>query len=201
MTNKEKYISLLTSVPNTDGLVEWLCKTDFFTAPASTKYHGAYEQGLVEHSLNVLSELMASKNAKLFTDESIIKVALLHDICKANTYLRTIKAQKSYETEVVQSAKPYSIKRDDRGLYVWTNKETYEFKDDFPYGHGEKSVLLASRFIDLTEEEIMAIRWHMGAFDEAVKGGFNLSQVFERYPLALELHIADLRASYLVEKR
>ena len=181
MTNKEKYISLLTSVPNTDGLVEWLCKTDFFTAPASTKYHGSYEGGLVEHSLNVLSELSASKNAKLFTDESIIKVALLHDICKANFYVVDYR----------------NAKIDGK----WEQVPFYTVKDDFPYGHGEKSVLLASRFIDLTEEESVAIRWHMGAFDEAVKGGFNLSQVFERYPLALELHIADLRASYLVEKR
>ena len=181
MTNKEKYISLLTSIPNTDGLVEWLCKTDFFTAPASTKYHNSFEGGLVAHSLAVLSELRASKNAKLFTDESIIKVALLHDICKANFYAVDYR----------------NAKIDGK----WEQVPYYTVKDDFPYGHGEKSVLLASRFIDLTEEESVAIRWHMGAFDVAVKGGFNLSQVFERYPLALELHIADLRASYLVEKR
>ena len=83
----------------------------------------------------------------------------------------------------------------------WEQVPFYTVKDDFPYGHGEKSVLLASRFIDLTEEETMAIRFHMGAFDEAVKGGFNLSQVYEKYPLALELHIADMRATYLVENR
>lgn len=86
MTNKEKYISILSKVPNTERLIEWLDTTDFFTAPASTKFHGAYEEGLVEHSLNVLTELRTSKNAVQFTDESIIKVALLHDICKANFY-------------------------------------------------------------------------------------------------------------------
>lgn len=181
MTNREKYISILSQVPNADGMVEWLTKTDFFTAPASTKFHGAYEQGLVEHSLNVLTELKTSKNANRFSEESIIKVALLHDICKANFYVVDYR----------------NAKIDGK----WEQVPFYTVKDDFPYGHGEKSVLLASRFIDLTDEEMMAIRWHMGAFDEAVKGGFNLSQVYEKYPLALELHIADLRASYLVEKR
>ena len=181
MTNKEKYISILSKVPNTERLIEWLCTTDFFTAPASTKYHGSYESGLVEHSLNVLTELTTSKNAKMFSSESIIKVALLHDICKANFY--TV----DYRNAKIDGQ--------------WERVPFYAVKDNFPYGHGEKSVLLASRFIDLTDEETMAIRWHMGAFDEAVKGGFNLSQVYERYPLAVELHIADLRASYLVEKR
>lgn len=181
MTNREKYITILSEVPNTERLIEWLYTTDFFTAPASTKYHGAYEGGLVEHSLNVYEQLLMSENAGCFGKESIIKVALLHDICKANFY--TV----DYRNAKIDGQ--------------WERVPFYAVKDDFPYGHGEKSVLLASRYIDLTEEETMAIRWHMGAFDEAVNGGFNLSQVFERYPLALELHIADLRASYLVEKR
>lgn len=181
MTNREKYISTLSKVPNADGMVEWLTKTDFFTAPASTKFHGSYEGGLVEHSLNVLTELMTSKNAIRFREESIIKVALLHDICKANFYVVDYR----------------NTKIDGK----WEQVPFYTVKDDFPYGHGEKSVLLASRFLRLTEEETMAIRWHMGAFDEAVKGGFNLSQVYEKYPLALELHIADMRATYIVEQR
>ena len=181
MTNKEKYISILSKVPNTERLIEWLATTDFFTAPASTKYHGAYEGGLVEHSLNVYEQLLMSENAGWFGKESIIKVALLHDICKANFYAVDYR----------------NAKIDGK----WGQVPFYTVTDDFPYGHGEKSVLLASRFLRLSEEEIMAIRWHMGAFDEAVKGGFNLSQVYEKYPLALELHIADMRATYLVEKR
>ena len=181
MNNREKYITILSEVPNTERLIEWLDTTDFFTAPASTKYHGAYEGGLVEHSLNVYEQLLISENACRFGKESIIKVALLHDICKANFY----------------TVDYLNAKIDGQ----WDRVPFYAVNDDFPYGHGEKSVLWASRYTDLTEEETMAIRWHMGAFDEAVKGGFNLSQVFERYPLALELHIADLRASYLVEKR
>lgn len=181
MTNREKYISILSQVPNADGLIEWLTKTDFFTAPASTKFHNSFEGGLVAHSLAVYEQLLMSENADRFSRESIIKVALLHDICKANFYVVDYR----------------NAKIDGK----WEQVPFYTVKDDFPYGHGEKSVLLASRYIDLTDEEIMAIRFHMGAFDEAVKGGFNLSQVYERYPLALELHIADLRASYLVEKR
>lgn len=181
MTNKEKYISILSKVPNTERLIEWLCTTDFFTAPASTKFHGAYEGGLCYHSLAVYDCLKDSVIADTFSQETLIKVALLHDICKANFY--TV----DYRNAKIDGQ--------------WERVPFYAVKDDFPYGHGEKSVLLASRFIDLTDEEVCAIRWHMGAFDEAVKGGFNLSQVYERYPLALELHIADLRASYLVEKR
>ena len=181
MTNKEKYISLLASVPNTDGLVEWLCKTDFFTAPASTKYHNSFEGGLVAHSLAVLSELRASKNAKLFTDESIIKVALLHDICKANFYAVDYR----------------NAKIDGK----WEQVPYYTVKDDFPYGHGEKSVLLASRFIDLTEEEIMAIRWHMGGFDDSARAGnYSIGEAFKLYPLAVMAHLADLEATYLLEK-
>lgn len=165
MTNKEKYISILSKVPNTERLIEWLCTTDFFTAPASTKYHNSFEGGLVAHSLEVYTELTTSKNAKMFSSESLIKVALLHDICKANFY--TV----DYRNAKIDGQ--------------WERVPFYAVKDDFPYGHGEKSVLLASRFIELTDEETMAIRWHMGAFDEAVKGGFNLSQVYEEYPLAL----------------
>lgn len=181
MTNREKYISILSQVPNADGMVEWLTKTDFFTAPASTKYHSNYEGGLCYHSLVVYDEIRQSPIAHCYSKETLIKVALLHDICKANFYVVDYR----------------NAKIDGK----WEQVPFYTVKDDFPYGHGEKSVLLASRFIDLTEQEIMAIRWHMGAFDEAVKGGFNLSQVYEKYPLALELHIADLRATYLLEKR
>ena len=181
MTNKEKYISILSKVPNTERLIEWLCATDFFTAPASTKFHSNYAGGLCYHSLEVYEQLTQSPIAHCYSKETLIKVALLHDICKANFYAVDYR----------------NAKIDGK----WEQVPYYTVKDDFPYGLGEKSVLLASRFIDLTEEETMAIRWHMGAFDEAVKGGFNLSQVYERYPLALELHIADLRASYLVENR
>ena len=181
MTNKEKYISILSSIPNTDGLIEWLCKTDFFTAPASTKFHSNYTGGLCYHSLEVYEQLTQSPIAHCYSKETLIKVALLHDICKANFYVVDYR----------------NAKIDGK----WEQVPFYTVKDDFPYGHGEKSVLLASRFIDLTDEETMAIRWHMGSFDEAVKGGFNLSQVYEKYPLAVELHIADMRATYLVENR
>jgi hypothetical protein len=180
MTNKEKYISILSQVPNTQGLIAWLCETDFFTAPASTKYHGSHEGGLVEHSLNVYVQLLMSENANRFSKDSIIKVALLHDLCKVNFY------SVDYRNAKINGQ--------------WERVPYYCVKDEFPYGHGEKSVLFASRFIELTTEETMAIRWHMGAFDDAVKSGFNLSQVYEKYPLALELHIADLRATYFLEK-
>ena len=84
----------------------------------------------------------------------------------------------------------------------WEKVPFYQVEDQFPYGHGEKSVWLIERFMRLTVEEAAAIRWHMGGFDDAVRGGsFAVSGAFESWPLCVELHIADLRASYLDEER
>lgn len=143
----------------------WLEKTDFFTAPASTKYHLSVEGGLLEHSLNVynrLLELVKNENLKRTgsnvvderTLENVTICALLHDVCKVNFYKVAYRNQKNETTK------------------EWKKVPYYTVEDKFPYGHGEKSVFLIERFIRLTVEEAMAIRWHMGGFDEAVKGGF-----------------------------
>lgn len=165
-------------------LLDWLLKTDFFTAPASTKYHCACEHGLVMHSVSVYDVLM-EKHFDMGADspESFAIISLLHDLCKAEFYKVSTR----------------NVKNDETG--EWEKLPYYSVEDKFPYGHGEKSVFLIERFMRLKIEEAMAIRWHMGGFDDAVKGGgFSISVAYEKYPLAVKLHLADLESTYIREK-
>ena len=167
-----------------DSLIRWLESTDFFTAPASTRFHGAYPGGLAEHSVNVLKQLCQEAKRMGYDNETLIIAALLHDVCKADYYKQSSRNVKNPVTG------------------VWEQAPYYTVEDQFPYGHGEKSVYLISKHIRLTDEEAIAIRWHMGGFDEAARGGsYALSGAYERYKLALYLHIADLKATYLDEDR
>ena len=163
--------------------MEWLCSSDFFTAPASTKYHCAFEGGLVHHSLNVYKTLKKRCDEYGITDgESVAICGLLHDICKANFY--TIS---------------YRNAKNERGQ--WEKVPYYTVDDQFPFGHGEKSVFVIERFMRLRENEAIAIRWHMGGFDDTAKaGGFSISHAYEKYPLAVLLHMADLESTYLAEQ-
>ena len=167
-----------------DRLLEWLLSTDFFTAPASTRFHAAYEGGLVEHSLNVYRIMMKKHFVEGEDDpESAAICTLLHDICKAGFYEVSFRNRKN-----------------DAG--VWEKVPYYTINDKFPYGHGEKSVFLIERFMRLKNEEAVAIRWHMGGFDDAAKSGsFAIAHAYENYPLAVKLHLSDLEATYLCESR
>lgn len=161
-----------------DKLIEWLGSSDFFTAPASTQYHGNYEGGLCEHSVHVFNRL-----AKFVVEneiESVAICALLHDVCKVNYYTTEMR----------------NIKENG----VWIQKPYYTVKDQLPYGHGEKSVYIISSFMKLTREEAIAINWHMGGFDYRSQSSA-LTLAYEQYPLALNLHIADMQATYLDDKR
>lgn len=167
-----------------DELLSWLQSSDFLSAPASTKYHGSYEGGLVEHSLNVydclVGELSLAGLTDAYSPETVAIVALLHDICKANFYKVGTR----------------NVKENGQ----WVQKEIYEIDEKFPCGHGEKSVIILQNFIHLDAEEIFAIRAHMGGFDTSVKGGdFFIGKIFEKSKLALLLHLADMRATYLLE--
>lgn len=168
MTNEERFKAIYNTQITRAGapeLLKWLESTDFFSAPASTKYHGAYPGGLVDHSLNVYDELIFNPFQNWRTAESRAVCALLHDICKADYY------------------KPL-----DGGGYQVHNR--------FPFGHGEKSVFLIMRFMPLTDAEALAIRWHMGAYDDAARGGSReLSAAMSATPLVYELHAADMRAT------
>ncbi len=165
-----------------DRLLSWLSGTDFFTAPASTKFHCACEYGLVMHSLNVYKVLREKYFDETDNEESFALCGLLHDVCKAQFYKISTR----------------NVKNDETGQ--WEKKPFYSVEDAFPYGHGEKSVYLIERFVRLKPAEAMAVRWHMGGFDEAARGGsFSVSLAYDRYPLAVKLHLADLEATYLRE--
>ena len=186
MSAKQEFIEIFQENikrPGSEKLLEWLSQSDFFVAPASTKYHSAFEGGLVQHSLNVYKLLKKRCAEYGITDgESIAICGLLHDICKANFY--TVS---------------YRNVKNERGL--WEKVPYYTVDDQFPFGHGEKSVFVVERFMRLRENEAIAIRWHMGGFDEAAKsGGFSISHAYEKYPLAVLLHMADLEATYLSEQ-
>lgn len=171
-----------------DKLLEYLLsdKSDFFTAPASTRFHGSYEGGLLEHSLNVyhcLKDYLSRERAKNvygmnYSEESIAIAALLHDICKVNFY-----------------KVDYRNAKNDKGQ--WEKVPYYAIDDKLPYGHGEKSVYIITGFMRLTREEAFAIRYHMG-----FSGNDDVNQVgksFEMFPLAFALSVADMEASYYLE--
>ncbi len=187
MTNKEKFIEIYTQNihrPGADKLLAWMQNTDFFTAPASTRFHSAYEGGLLDHSLNVYDVIM-SKHFDAETDEpeSFAIVSLLHDLCKAGYYTIEMRNRKNERGE-------------------WEKYPFYAVDDKFPYGHGEKSVFLIERFMRLKNDEAVAIRWHMGGFDDSARAGsFAIANAFEKYPIAVKLHLSDLEATYLHENR
>ena len=193
---KKEFIKLYTTNIKREGadkLLEWLCdKSDFFEAPASSKYHNAFEGGLGAHSLNVARrlKLLVDTEKKLYpnkesvthiTDESVIICGLLHDICKANFYKVDFRNKKE-DGE-------------------WVRVPYYTIDEELPYGHGEKSVYIINGYMRLTREEALAINWHMGGYDTRVKGGdYSISAAFEKYPLAVMTHIADIQAAYLDER-
>jgi len=197
MTPKEEFISIYTENIKRNGadkLLEFLKKSDFFTAPSSTRYHGAYEGGLVQHSLNVyhcLKDYLSRPRTKElynmnYSEETIAIVALLHDVCKVNFYKTDYRNKKNEETG------------------KWEKVPYYTIDDTLPYGHGEKSVYILSGYFygddRLTREEAFAIRYHMGFSDtfDSVSTA-NVGKALEMYPLALALNVADMESAYFLE--
>ena len=171
------------SRPGSEKLLAWLDTTDFFRAPASTRFHGACESGLVMHSLNVYHALRERSFEEGDSEETFAICGLLHDLCKANFYKPGTR----------------NVKNEVTGQ--WEKVPSYSIEDAFPYGHGEKSVYLIERFMRLRTAEAVAIRWHMGGFDDSVRGGSRaMGEAFYQYPLAVKLHLADLTATYLLER-
>ncbi len=184
---RERFVGLFQKHITREGsikLLDWLEKTDFFVAPASTKFHSACKYGLVSHSLNVFDVMMKNEELSENKDkaESIAICSLLHDLCKVEFYKESTRNVKNEQTG------------------AWEKVPFYTIDDKFPFGHGEKSVYLIERFFKLKNEEAIAIRWHMGGFDSDAKvGGYSVSNAFAKYPLAVKLHVADLQATYLLE--
>lgn len=206
--NIEKFEKLLSTVrrDGVEKLLHYIQKnTDFYKAPASTKFHLACAGGLLQHSLNVYECLIAKRESSVWKDvlkdipdESLIIIALLHDLCKANFYTEGTKNQKTYDPEKVAAAEAWQRKRDTQGDFIWETVKTYQVDDQLPLGHGEKSVMLIQCYIRLTMQEVMAIRWHMG-FSEAKENWNMLGSAMEKYPIVLAIHEADLEASKLLE--
>lgn len=188
-----------------DKLLEFIRKSDFYTAPASAKYHLAEEGGLLQHSLNVYHCLMNKATNPFWSEtikpekyDTVAIVALLHDLCKTFFYSKELKNTKSYDPEVVASFNGNGVKHDAKGDYVWTMAEAYTYNNKFPLGHGAKSVFFIQQFMKLSIEEIACIYWHMGAYCD--KDSWNeLGEAYEKYPLALALHEADMEATHMLE--
>ena len=190
MNCKERFIEVFNKNIKREGaaeLLEYLLSSasDFFSAPASARFHCSFEGGLCEHSLNVydcLQSYLSSERAKNFgfsySDESIAIVSLLHDLCKINVYKKGFRNVK-----------------DDKG--VWQRVDTFEYDDKLPYGHGEKSVYMITAYMKLTREEAFAIRYHMGY--SSTEDPRNIAAAFEMFPLAFALSTADSEATYFVE--
>lgn len=189
--NKQQIIDIYRNCVKREGsdkLLDYLInKSDFFTAPASTRFHGAYDGGLAQHSLNVYNCFKAylerDRVRELYnlnaSDETIAVCALLHDICKVNVYTRGTRNMKNEETG------------------QWEKVPTFFFDDGLPYGHGEKSVYMITGFMRLTREEAFAIRYHMGFSGE--ENANNVGKAFEMFPLAFALSTADMEATYFLD--
>ena len=193
MDPKERFIALYRQYIRREGaeaLLDYLLSTDFFEAPASAHYHSSCAGGLCQHSINVFECLWAymkrrrvqevyGLSAADYPDESLAIVGLLHDLCKAGCY------------------KPgFRNVKDEHG--VWQKVATYNFDDPLPYGHGEKSVYLIQKYMQLTDEEAFAIRYHMGFSGE--EDNRNVGKALAMYPLAFAATVADTEATYFMEK-
>ncbi len=192
MSKKEEFCKIYRDNIKREGSQELLAyltgpSSDFFTAPASTRFHGNYEGGLCEHSINVYRNLKAYLERPYthdlikteYSDETIALVALLHDLCKVNCYKVSFRNVKNEQGQ-------------------WVKAPYYEFDDHLPYGHGEKSVYIAGGFMKLSREEAFAIRYHMGF--STTDDPRNVSRAFELYPLAFALSVADMEASCFMEE-
>ncbi len=192
MDGREEFLEIFDGHIRRVGAEElrnYLLKSDFFQAPASIRYHCAFPGGLCEHSVNTYKRLLANvKNEygaeweSRYPHETVAICGLLHDVCKIDFYKQDFR----------------NVKENGE----WVKKPCFVREEALPFGHGEKSVYIVNGFIRLTREEAMAINWHMGGFDSRARGGDgSVSEAYAKYPLAVLLHVSDLEATYIDEKR
>jgi hypothetical protein len=188
---KQEFLEIFYDNIERDGseeLLNYLEKTDFFTAPASSRFHSNFEGGLCFHStcaykrfLSLVQSEFGDNWQETISAESVAIIALLHDICKTNYYTTEMR----------------NVKVDGQ----WVQRPYYKVEDSLPYGHGEKSVYMLSGFMKLSREEAMAINWHMGAFDDRAKNNaMILKNVFLKHKIAFLFHLADYMTTYLDEE-
>lgn len=202
--NKAEFEELAKKYIKREGVekvLAWLDSTDFYTAPASTKYHLCVEGGLCQHSLNVFHRMVDlccnyfgkeatddvvfnganTEEAGAFNMENIAIVALFHDICKANCYVRDFK----------------NVKVNGK----WEQQEYWKWDEQFIYGHGSKSVYMLQQFMRLYIDEAQAIRFHMGGREDPLSENYerNYAPVYEKSKFAVMLYLADNVAAWLDE--
>lgn len=190
---KEQFLAIVRNDvrrPGVDELVKYLESTDFFEAPASTKYHGSYEGGLVQHCVDVynclhdeLQFIYGANYLAVYSEESIAIVSLFHDLCKVGRYVAGTRNVKDPVTK------------------QWHEEQTYFYnKEALEMGHGPSSVFTVQKFMALEDFEAQAILWHMGAYDLSNYMSLDgLGSAFERNTLAFALHRADMMATYIVD--
>jgi hypothetical protein len=193
MTARDEFCAELESTgrKGIKGLLKELDKTDFFKSPASTKYHGSYAGGLCDHSLMVMDAVLSlydeyKKLVPTFPEipvDSLKICALLHDVCKVETY----------------RAGTRNVKNEQTGQ--WEKVPTFFREPKFPMGHGGKSVyMIAKMGVLLSEDEAQAIYWHMGAYDTSAYNTWNeMGQAYNENQLAFLLHQADMFSTYILE--
>ena len=188
-------VTAALSVAERDGmdkLLHFLDTSDFYTAPASTRFHGNYAGALAEHSLNVAA-LLLRKNEQLslgLPEGSCLLAGVCHDLCKVNFYGVDYKNQKVYSDR--------GSKSDAKGRFDWESVPVYVIADNFPCGHGEKSVIMLQNFMRLTQDEILMVRWHMGPFSSA--NDYDFSGAVKYRPEIVAIFTADMEASSLFEE-
>lgn len=165
-TMKDRQRMMQVLFPGEDELLDYLEAAGYYSAPASTKYHGAYPGGLFDHSYMVMLELKKLSdqiNIQWERPESPVYIGMLHDLCKMDAYIE----------------KPDS--------YAWNGEQLFT-------GHGEKSCILALQHVKLTTEELACIRYHMGAFTDKEEWQ-SYNNAVSKYPNILYVHLADMLAS------
>lgn len=183
--NKVRFLELCKGIKRDgiDDLIKWLESSDFFVAPASTRFHGSYAGGLCEHSLNVYDE--AKRLLEVYpeievSEETVLITTLFHDLCKVNNYASEKRNRKNAEGQ-------------------WESYDAYTTKPKLNFGgHGSKSVFITQQFIKLTPEEGVAINCHMSTFDG--DSGY-VGQAYEQFPYAWLVSVADQSATFVIESR
>lgn len=192
---KEQFLAIARNDitrPGIENLLNYLVQTDFFDAPASTKYHGCYAGGLVQHSIDVynalhdeLAFIYGENYLQMYSYETIAIVSLFHDLCKIDRYVAGTRNVKDPVTK------------------QWHEEPTYFYNENcLEMGHGAASVFTVQKFIELEDFEAQAIFWHMGAYDISNYMSLNgLGSAYERNTLAFALHRADMMATYVTDNK
>lgn len=225
---KDKISALVSTHIHREGigkLGSFLESSDFYRAPCSTKFHLAKPGGLAEHTYNVMmmAEQINQYHGSPCPTESVLLAALCHDFCKINfykeidepatdaqiKYLRSLLIQNSFAMPTKMNKQycstliDYLLKKHKPGQTLPPFTPCYVPEDSFPFGHGEKSAMVASKYIELTDEEALAIRWHMATFDASIHfpypSGYAYNEALKKSKLVAILVLADFEASNLVE--